>query len=127
MLDDIFTQPQKLTLDKKEYSFEFDHKAYALFEKLTRKSIYEIYKHFINQDEIMYQDTLPMVYCALKKHHSEKDINTIQEKLKTTPNIWHEITNPIMVAFVTPLLPPKILKDMEAKNKSKKKVPTTKK
>lgn len=127
MLDDIFTQPQNFTIDKKEYSLEFDHNAYALFERLTRKSIYEVYKNFINQEELMYQDILPITHCALKKYHSEKEINNLQEKIKKAPNLWHEISNPIMVAFVTPLLPPQILKEMETQNNSKKKVPKKKK
>ena len=69
----------------------------------------------------MYQDTLPIIHCAMKKHHSEKEINILQEKLKKSPNLWHEISNPIIIAFVNPLLPPKMLKEMETKNNSKKK------
>ena len=121
MPHDIYQEPQKITIDEKTYSFEFDHNSYALFERLTRKSIYELYKSFINQEEIMYQDTLPIIHCAMKKHHSEKEINILQEKLKKSPNLWHEISNQIIIAFVNPLLPPKMLKEMETQNNSKKK------
>ena len=121
MLADIFTQPQKVKINSKEYSFQYDHASLAMLEKRTRKSPYEIYDLLISQNQVMISDSIALVACAMLKFHSTEEILDMEEQLRQQPGLWHEVKEPVIAAFLAPMMPPKILRKMEADERSKKK------
>lgn len=109
MLQDILSGAQEVTVEGKNYSFEFDHYAYAALEKQTGKSIYEFYDELISKNNITYTHSCAFVRTGLIKHHSTDEICGFSDLLVQKPGIWHSIKEAVTTAFIVPLLPPEIL------------------
>ena len=121
MLSDIFNQPQKATIENKEYLFEYNHAALAALEKRTGKSPYEIYDTLMTKNQVMLNDSVAMVSCAMLKSHTTEEILKIEEKLQTHPGLWYEIREPVISSFIIPMLPHEIMRKLEEKENAKKK------
>ena len=127
MLTDIFNQPQKTTIEDKEYFFEYDHASLAALEKRTGKSPYEIYDTLMTKNQVMLNDSVAMVTCAMLKAHTPDEILKIEEKLQTHPGLWYEIRESVISAFIIPMLPPEIMRKLEENTKKKQNRKTSKK
>ena len=120
MLTDILHSLHKVVIGEKTYEFEFDHLSYAMLEKQTHKSIYEFYDDLLVKHNILFQETYAFIAAGLLKHHTDKDVIDLQNKLRQNPGIWQTIKKSVCSAFIDPLLPPEILLH------TKKKVPAKK-
>lgn len=121
MPKDIYQTPITIEIDKKNYSLEFNHASYATFEKTTNRSIFEIYEEIIDGKKTKLSDIPILIKCALLKHHNEEDILELKNKILESPWIWQSLEIQIYNAFITPLVPPKILKEIAPTNKKKQK------
>ena len=121
MLEDIFEEPQKVVVDNKEYTFEYNHAALAMLEKKTGKSPYEIYEKLMGENAIMLTDSLAIVVCGALKHHSKEEILELENKLREHPGLWYQIKEPVIASFIFPMLPPKVLSEILPQKKSTKK------
>ncbi|MBS6553144.1 MAG: hypothetical protein KH321_04270 [Clostridium sp.] len=120
MLQDILNTSHDVIVEGKKYQFEFDHSAYAAFEQQSHKSIFEIYDRLLTTNNISYMDSLMIVSAGLLKYHSTDEICSFQDLLRKQPGIWNSIKEQVTAAFIVPLLPPEILRNV------KKKVPVKK-
>lgn len=122
MLQDILNTPQTAAVEEKTYLFEFDHAAFAVLEKNTRKSVYEIYDTLIEKNALTSDDSLELLCAAMLKHHTQEEIMELKTKIEDYPGFLHCIKEALITSFVIPMMPPEILKEF---CDSKKKVPMT--
>lgn len=121
MLNDIYQTPTTIEIENKLYSFEFNHCAYASFEKATNKSIFEMYENIIDNKRTKLTEISALLSSAMLKHHSKEEILELKTKIENEPWVWQTIEIAVNNAFITPLIPPKVLMEMSTTNKKKRK------
>ena len=121
MLNDIHQTPTTIEFENKTYSFEFNHCAYASFEKATNKSIFEMYENIIENKKTKLSEIPALLSSAMLKHHTKEEIVELKTKIENEPWIWQNLEIAINNAFIVPLIPPKVLRDLPTTNKKKRK------
>lgn len=121
MLEDVLNESQKVVIEGKTYEFEFDHAALAILEKNSGKSSYEFFDILANNKHLMLNDVQTLVYAGLLRNHKSKEVSGFVKKLIKQPGLWHEIKEHVLCAFLSPMLPPEILRNLENKIDNKKK------
>ena len=120
MLNDIYQTPTIVEFEGKEYSFEFNHAAYAMFEKTSGKSIFEMYENIIENKKTKLLEIPLLLSSAMLKHHTKEEIMDLKIRIENEPWIWQSLESSINNSFIVPLIPPKVLKDLSANTKKKR-------
>ncbi len=119
MINDILNEPQKIEIEDKIYLFEFDHLALASLEKKTGKSIYEIYDNISCGGSLTFDGSLSLLTAGMMKHHSEKEIDVLKDRIKEYPGFFNIIKDSLFSAFIIPMMPPEILRECSFKKKDR--------
>ncbi len=124
MRNDITPHRQKIKLDSKEYTIEFDYFSLSEVEEQTKKGVYQLYDMITQNNSITLNDSLKLLCCGLMKHHDKNEIEDIQLRFKESPGLWVLFKQPVIAAFIFPLMPPEIVQKITSKpnSSSKKKV-----
>lgn len=126
MLEDLFNSTQTMEVNGKVFSLEYNHKSYAVLETLTGKGLFKLKDLFINQNNLSFQDSIEIVCCACLKNHTEKEVTELRDYLTDNLGVISSLSQPVLYAFIKPLLPPEIMKKFVEnsvdKNKVKKKM-----
>lgn len=122
MIEDIFTTPQKLLINSVEYLMEFDNRAYAMLEDVTKKGLFKIYDLLVSENNLSFNDCIELVCCGLLKHNPSSKIAEVKNSLLNDLSLLSKNNKAIMGAFIKPLLPPEVLQ----KEKTPAKKPMTK-
>ena len=117
MLTDILNEPQKLEIEDKTYLFEFDHLALAALEKKINKSVFLIYDTLSCGGSLTIDDSLSLLTTGMLKHHSEKEIEVLKNRIKEYPGFFNIIKDSLFSAFIMPMMPPDILREFDSKKK----------
>ncbi len=121
MKADLKNRVQKVVIEGKEYSFEYDFNAYSELEDETGCGVYQLYGGMVSEAGISLKKLLAILGCAMLKHHSAEEIDEIVQKIKEYPGLWLKVKECALAAFLLPLLPPEILEKTKIKESSKKK------
>lgn len=125
MLEDLLISTQKVEINNKSYSLEYDHKSYAMLEILTGKGLFRIKEMFLNSNNLSFQDSIEMICCACLKHHSEKEISELRDYLLDNLGVISTLSQCVLCAFIKPLMPPDVMQkfqdDLKKKTSKKKK------
>ena len=121
MKADLKNRVQKVVIEGKEYSFEYDFNAYSELEDETGCGVYQLYGGMVSEAGISLKKLLAILGCAMLKHHSAEEIDEIMQKIKEYPGLWLKVKECALAAFLLPLLPPEILEKTKIKESSKKK------
>lgn len=119
MIQDILNTPQKAEIDGKTYLFEFDHFAFAAFEKNTHKSAYEMYDLLIEKNALKIDESIALLYAGMLKHHSDEEIFELTKKVEQYPGLFKNLQESLITAFVLPMMPPQVLREFQFKKKDK--------
>ena len=117
MINDILNEAQKVEIEDNTYLFEFDHLALAALEKDTQKSIYEIYNTIMEKKPLTLKDNISLLTAGMLKHHSEKEIDVLKNRIKEYPGFFNIIKDSLFSAFIIPMMPPEILRECSFKKK----------
>lgn len=124
MLEDLFNITQKVTINNKEYSLEYNHKSYAVLESVTGKGLFKLKDLFVNQNNLTFEDSIEIICCACLIHHKTDEIELLRKYLRENLGIFSLISQPVLYAFLSPLMPPEIMEKFQdelKENTSKKK------
>lgn len=122
MKEDLVSKPQKVLLEGRKYLFEYDYKSLSDLEDEIGKGVYQIYDSIASADGIKLADSVKLLRCAMKKHHSEEEIEELKGKVEACPGLLLEFKKAVVESFVLPLLPPEILGKTVAEPKKKTKI-----
>ncbi len=117
MINDILNEAQKVEIEDNTYLFEFDHLALAALEKDTQKSIYEIYNTIMEKKPLTLKDNISLLTAGMLKHHSEKEIDVLKNRIKKYPGFFNVLKDVLYSAFSIPMMPPEILRECGFKKK----------
>lgn len=117
MIKDILNKPYKMEIEGKNYTLDYDNKAYAVLEQLTGKGIFRIYDDFVVKNNLKYSDCIEVACCAMMKNHTEGEIANARIALNDKKFLFLQNIAPITLAFVEPLTPPEILQSKKGVNK----------
>lgn len=118
MLEDLIIPAQKVKIDDKTYSMEYDHKSYAVLESLTGKGIFKIKDLFLSENNLTIEESINLVCCACMKHHNSDEIELLRQYLLSNLGVLSVISEPVLLAFLRPLMPPEILEKFQAELKN---------
>lgn len=114
MILDVFNKPYEIKVNEKTYKLEYDNAAYIELEHKTGKGTFELCGKVI--DAIFgLEECLQIALCGLSKYHQKDEINEIKEIFIKTPYILVSKTPTIIQAFLTPLMPPRVMEKLNNK------------
>ena len=117
MINDILNEAQKVEIEDKTYLFEFDHFALAALEKKINKSVFSIYDTLSCGGSLTIDDSLSLLTAGMLKHHSEKEIEVLKDRIKEYPGFFNVLKDVLYSAFSIPMMPPEILRECSFKKK----------
>jgi len=119
-IDDIFSLPEKMVINKVEYKYEFDNKGYATLQALIQKGLFKIRDLLLNND-LIFEDCIELVCAGLIKHHTSQEIEEVRKQLNKHLGLISEINEVVIKGFLKGIMPPEVyLKMEEIKEKMRK-------
>lgn len=122
MVEDILNSPADIVIGEKSYQLEFDNKAYAMVEKLLEKGIYKVFKAFVNEENLLFEDCIKIICAGLLKHHDKKEIEEAKKALEDDIALVTMNYHVLKSAFAIPLSVPKSVLENQSKKTVKKKI-----
>lgn len=119
MINDILNKEILLNIEDKNYSMEFDNKAYGILEQKISKGIFQIYEA-VTSGSLTLSDYIEIASCALLKHHSKSEINEIKAKLEKMPGLVMQNLPAICSTYISPLTPPEVMQKANETSSKKK-------
>lgn len=119
-VEDIFSIPEKLVINGKEYKYEFDNKAYATLEALLQNGIFKI-RDLLLDNNLGFEKQIELVCAGLIKHHSTAEVQEVRTQLTKHLGILTTISETVIAGFLKGIMPPEIyIKMQEIKEKIQK-------
>lgn len=124
---DIYNLPVEVEIGEKVYQVEFDNKAYVELESKTGKGVFNLYNTFIIENNLSLAESAEILCAGLIKHHKKEEIGVVREFIGENPWVFTRCLDVIQYAFMMPLLPPELMKELEPSGKKTIKKKTVKK
>ena len=80
-------------------------------------NVFSIYDTLSCGGSLTIDDSLSLLTAGMLKHHSEKEIDVLKNRIKEYPGFFNIIKDSLFSAFIIPMMPPEILRECSFKKK----------